>query len=128
MSREQWGHGYHRGREDERKNPEGYRFIGFYGEYEREPYLNSLAYIHEKRQNTYVIEWIDYFELMLAISFGYQLDFSEEAIVYEQMDEITEDELKERNVRFFYSWNTVVGENIKAEKVMNRKYSQNKVV
>ena len=114
MSREQWGNGYWKGRRDEQKNPEGHRYIGLYNS-EDDPFLNMVGQIHEKRQNTLVVEWIDYFDVLLCICFGCEPSW--EDVVLENFEELKLNDL-ERNYKLFYSWPTVAGEMVKAEKAM----------
>lgn len=118
MSREQWGHGYWKGRQDEQKNPEGPRYIGLYNS-EDDPYLNCLGQIREKHQGILVVEWLDYFEVMLAITFGYEPSWKE--VVLENVKEISVDDIT-CDYKLFYSWKTAAGEMIIAEKAMTRKY------
>lgn len=116
MSREQWGHGYWKGREDERKNPEGYRYIGCYDS-DTDPYINRVAMIRERRPNAIVVEWLHYLDILLAISGGYEMDIDPyNPDMIEEIDNSSLDKFKS-----FYSWDAVVSEVLKAEKIYKRK-------
>ena len=114
MSREQWGHGYWKGRRDEQKNPEGPRYIGLYNS-EDDPYLNCLGQIHEKRQGILVVEWIDYFEVELAINLGYEPSW--ESKVIDKFKEIALDNI-DCDYKLFYSWEAAAAEMVRAIKAM----------
>ena len=112
MSKQQWGHGYWKGREDEQKRPSGPKYIGVFDS-PNDPYINRIGQIHEKHGDILTVEWIDYFDMLFAISRGYEPSWDE--VVGKNVEEIDSKRMSDRH-KFYYSWLTVAGEFIKAEK------------
>ena len=120
MSRQQWGHGYYKGREDERKNPERFRYLGRYDS-EDDPYLNSVAMVREHRPDKLVVEWLYYIDVLLAIAGGYEMaidPYNPDAIEEIDISSLTSE------YRKFYTWEAVVSEMIKAEKFYKARATQ----
>lgn len=119
MSREQWGHGYWKGRKDEQKNPEGPRYIGLYNEKYDPPILGNCGLIHEKHGDALVVEWIDIWDMAVAVDFGYEPNNG--PIEIEACEQIRVDEIKSA-YKLFYSWSAIANEFIKACKAMDKRY------
>lgn len=116
MSKEQWGNGYWKGREDERKDPEGYRYIGVYDA--DDPYINCVGQIHEKRKDALIVEWINYIDVVFAVNGGYEPSWVE--VNYEKFEELKKDDLDD-TYKFFYSWGAVVAELIKMDRALKER-------
>lgn len=115
MSREQWGSGYWKGRKDERENKDGHQYLCIYDS-DTDPYVNSVAQIRGKNGDTLTVEWIYIWDLSDAVQRGYEPSW--EKYVLENIEELTEDDLKSRkhyhHHKLFYRWETVAGEIVKA--------------
>lgn len=76
--------------------------------------LSRVGIVHGIRENTLLIEWIDYISMISLCSTGRCPSMEDEDIVQEQFYEIERHELGTH--KFFYTWDAVCGEFIRRER------------
>lgn len=106
MSRQQWGHGYWKGREDERKNTSSQKYIVVFGSGD-EIHVNRVGQIREKHGDVLTVEWIDYFDIVYALLMGYEPSWNK--VVTENVEEMYSQDIKTSH-KLCYTWEAVVGE------------------
>ena len=117
MSKEQWGHGYMKGRADAKsEEPITHKFICTYS---KDGYLNQAYYIwKDYGEGRYTIESISLFEIEACLAFGTPNLIPAE-MTLSRVEEINLKKLS--NYKLFYDQFAVLSE---AQKLLNKLYSE----
>lgn len=115
MSREQWGHGYHKGKTDAIKGTGLPKWILMYDAQDKER-LKFIGWIHERHGKTLTVEMIDPMEFDYCAITGKSMDCESSPIIWKNVEEFDPEDYI-GCFEFAYSFATVLREHIRAREL-----------